>query len=97
MNIGDKYTLISSIFLLGLGCYVFQLWGYLMDGTWSSFTINDALEFFFNKSFSVDPYHGIFIIEKSLDFANKIFDSYNAGSVLIITSILGFLIPEGDN
>ena len=94
MNIGDKYILLSCTFFLGLFCYVIQFWGYLMDGTWDSFTINDTLEYIFNKSFSVDPYHRIFIIEKFLEFVDKIFDSYNAGTVLVITAILGILIPE---
>ncbi len=89
MNSIDKDILLFSIFLLGLFCYALQLWGYLMDGTWKSFTINDTLEYIFNNSFSVDSYHRIFIIEKSLEFVNKIFDSYNAGNVLIVASILG--------
>lgn len=95
MDTGDKMTLLFSIFCLGLVCYAIQIWGYLMDGVWDSFTINDSLKYLFNKSFSVDQYHRIFIIEKSLEFINNIFDSYNAGNVLIITSILATLIPDG--
>ena len=97
MNSENKETLISSFFLLGLFCYAVQFWGYLMDGTWNSFTINDTLEYIFNVSFSVDPYHRIFIVEKSLEFVNKIFDSYNAGHILISASFLGILIPVADN
>ena len=94
MDAGDKFTFIFALFFLGIVCYAIQFWGYLIDGFWESFTINDALEYFFDKSFVIVENHEIFIIAKSYEFINKVFGFYNAGNVLIVSSVLGLIIPE---